>query len=88
MTRKVSYRYRGILFALIMSSSTALIASGIIIYLHGSTHAAFIKAWLTAFVTAWPIVFIAILGIAPQVNRLLNLFVEDNKNGSSLRTSA
>jgi hypothetical protein len=34
--------------------------------------------WLEAFFTAWPIVFVAILIIAPQVNRLLNLIVEDH----------
>lgn len=77
MTNRIPSRYRGVLFALIMSCSTALIVSAIIIYLHGASQA-FIKVWLTAFATAWPIVFVAILLIAPQVNRLLNLFVETN----------
>ena len=77
MTNRIPSRYRGVLFALIMSCSTALIVSAVIIYLHGASQA-FIKAWLTAFATAWPIVFVAILLIAPQVNRFLNLFVEEN----------
>ena len=78
MAYKIAYRYRTVLFALIMSASTALIVSGVIIYLriHPQTH--FIQIWLGAFVTAWPIVFVAILIIAPLVNRLLNLFVENH----------
>lgn len=77
MANKIAHRYRVVLFALIMSSSTALIVSGIIIYLHSAPHARFMMKWLSAFVTAWPIVFIAILVIAPLVNKLLNQFVEE-----------
>ena len=78
MAYKIAYRYRTVLFALIMSASTALIVSGIIIFLRVQPHTHFIKVWLGAFVTAWPIVFVAILIIAPLVNRLLNLFVENH----------
>lgn len=78
MANKIAYRYRVVLFALIMSSSTALIVSGIIIYLHTMPHTHFMMKWLTGFVTAWPLVFIAILIIAPLVNKLLNLFVEEH----------
>ncbi len=77
MANKIAYRYRMVLFALIMSSSTALIVSGIIIYLHSAPHSPFMMKWLTAFVTAWPIVFISILVLAPLVNKLLNQFVEE-----------
>ncbi|MES2546898.1 MAG: DUF2798 domain-containing protein [Pseudomonadota bacterium] len=77
MSNKIAYRYRTVLFALIMSASTAMIVSGIIIYTHTKSHAHFIAQWLGAFTTAWPIVFIAILIIAPMVNRLLNLIVEN-----------
>ena len=78
MLSKIAYRYRTVLFALIMSSNTALIVSGIIIYLRSESHTHFIKQWLGAFLTGWPIVFIAILIIAPAVNKFLNLFVEDH----------
>ena len=76
MVGKIAYRYRSVLFALIMSCNTALIVSGIIIYLRSTITVNFIKQWLSAFITAWPIVFIAIIIIAPIVNDLLNLFVE------------
>ena len=76
MANKIPYRYRPVLFALIMSCSTALIVSGIIIFLRIQPNTHFIKVWLGAFITAWPIVFIAIIIIAPIVNKLLNLFVE------------
>ena len=77
MNTKIAYRYRTVLFALIMSCSTALIVSGIIIYTRMDSHTHFINQWLSAFITAWPIVFVAILLIAPMVNKLLNLLVED-----------
>jgi hypothetical protein len=76
MMNKISLKYRKPLFALVMSASTGLIVSGVIISLHGSVGAAFVKAWLHAFLTAWPIVFVAILVIAPRVDRLLDVFVE------------
>ncbi len=78
MASKIAYRYRAVLFALIMSASTALIVSGIIIYLRIQPHTDFIDVWLGAFITAWPIVFAAILIIAPLFNKLLNFFVEDH----------
>lgn len=73
---KLSHHYRKVLFALIMSCCTALIVSGIIIYLHLESLPLFINAWAAGFITAWPIVFIAILTIAPVVNRFLDLFIE------------
>lgn len=76
MANKIAYRYRTILFALIMSANTALIVSGIIMFMHAKPHTHFIPQWMGAFTTAWPIVFIAILIIAPMVNKLLNVFVE------------
>jgi hypothetical protein len=79
MTNKIAYRYRTVLFALLMSANTALIVSGIIIFLRVRPQAHFIQVWLGAFITAWPIVFVAILIIAPLVNRLLDLFVEGHK---------
>jgi hypothetical protein len=78
MANKIAYRYRTVLFALFMSTSTALIVSGIIIYLRVQPHTGFTRMWFRAFITAWPIVFVAILIIAPLVNRLLNLFVEEH----------
>jgi len=77
MSNKIAYRYRTLLFAFIMSASTAMIVSGIIIFMHSKPHAPFFTQWFAAFITAWPIVFVAILIIAPLVNKLLNLFVED-----------
>lgn len=78
MTNKISIRYRTVLFALIMSASTALIVSGVIIALRMQPNGDFIHVWLRAFITAWPIVFVAILMIAPLVNKLLDLVVEAN----------
>lgn len=79
MKYKIAFRYRNILFALIMSCSTALIVSGVIIYLHSETPNHFLARWFGAFITAWPIVFSSILVIAPCVNKFLNLVVEGNQ---------
>jgi hypothetical protein len=79
MMNKMPLKYRKPLFALVMSASTGLIVSGVIISLHGVVGAAFIQAWLHAFLTAWPIVFVAILVIAPRVDRLLDVFVNGDK---------
>ncbi|MES2013678.1 MAG: DUF2798 domain-containing protein [Pseudomonadota bacterium] len=81
MPRKIAYRYRTVLFALLMSCCTALIVSGTIIYLHSESQVSFMVLWLGAFMTAWPIVFVAILLIAPVVNKLVGLMVEDITGG-------
>ena len=78
MPNKIAYRYRAVLFALIMSASTALIVSGIIIFLRIKPQTDFIQIWFGTFITAWPIVFVAIVVIAPMVNNFLNLFVEEH----------
>jgi hypothetical protein len=77
MAIKVAYRYRGVLFALIMSCCTAFIVSGVIIYLHSESFTDFLHLWAKSFITAWPIVFIAILTIAPLVNRFLDIFFDE-----------
>ena len=76
MAKKIAHRYRTVLFALMMSANTALIVSGIIMFMHAKPNTPFISQWMGAFTTAWPIVFVAILIIAPLVNKLLNVFVE------------
>lgn len=77
MDFKIPYRYRGVLFALLMSCCTAFIVSGVIIYLHSESFSTFLRAWAKGFITAWPIVFIAILTIAPLVNKLLDVFFDE-----------
>lgn len=79
MKHKIAFRYRTLLFALIMSCSTAFIVSGIIIYLHSTSKQQFLTHWMGAFTTAWPIVFVGILLIAPNVNKLLDLIVETER---------
>jgi hypothetical protein len=77
MATKVLNRNRGVLFALIMSCCTAFIVSGVIIFLHSESLADFIHSWAKGFITAWPIVFIAILTIALWVNKLLDGFFDE-----------
>ncbi|HEY0561873.1 MAG TPA: DUF2798 domain-containing protein [Methylophilus sp.] len=76
MRKKIPYRFRTMTFAGVMSCCTALIVSGIIIYLRGGLTSEFVSHWLAAFTYAWPIVFVSILLIAPAVNKLLDYCVE------------
>ena len=79
MTRRLPYRYRSVAFAAVMSLATSMIVSGILIGLHPRPGAQFLDAWPYAILTAWPVVFAAILVIAPQVNRLLDRIIEPSQ---------
>ena len=76
MHRKLAYKYRKFVFAGAMSFTTAIIVSGAISYLHAPPGADFPRIWLGAVAMAWPIVFVAILTIAPLVDQLVSRFVE------------
>lgn len=85
MAIKISARIHKLLFAVIMSGSTALITTAYVIYTQAKPHTLlshhFISRWLGAFIHVWPVVFTAILLIAPMVNRLLNqIFIHDKIN--------
>ncbi len=77
MAKKLPFRYRVYVFALIMSFFTSMIVSAIIIALRTMSYDKFIQIWPSSFVIAWPIVFIAILIIAPLVNKLLDQLVNE-----------
>jgi len=76
MAKKIPFRYRVYCFALVMSFFTSMIVSATVISLRTSTLEGFLHIWLSSFAIAWPIVFVAILIIAPLVNKLLNVFIE------------
>jgi len=76
MTKKIPFRYRVYCFALVMSFFTSMIVSATVIGLRTSTFEGFLHSWPSSFAIAWPIVFVAILIIAPLVNKLLNIFIE------------
>lgn len=76
MANKIPLRYRALIFALVMSFNTSMIVSATIISLHTDNFAQFIRVWPSSFAIGWPVVFVAILIIAPLVNKLLDLFIE------------
>ena len=76
MAKKIPFRYRVYCFALIMSFFTSMIVSATVIGLRIGFTTKFMQIWPSSFAIAWPIVFIAILIIAPLVNKLLNVFIE------------
>lgn len=76
MATRLSYRYRTPAFAAVMSLCTSMIVSGVLIALHPRPGKGFIEVWPQAFLSAWPVVFVAILVIAPLVYRLLDRVFE------------
>ncbi len=76
MAKKIPFRYRVYCFALVMSFFTSMIVSATVIGLRTSTLEGFLHIWPSSFAIAWPIVFVAILVIAPLVNKLLNVIIE------------
>ncbi len=76
MPGKIPRKYRAIVFAAIMSVFTVLLVSGTLTWRHYGLHESFLSHWLSAFATAWPLVFVAILLVAPLVNRLVDRVVD------------
>jgi hypothetical protein len=76
MMTRLLVRYRPLAFAAVMSLCTSMIVSAVLIGLHPRPGKPFLDIWPQAFLTAWPVVFVAILVIAPLVNRLLDKLVE------------
>jgi hypothetical protein len=76
MNIKISSRYRAPIFAFVMSFNTALLVSGVITFLNTPSTNIFLQKWPANFILGWPLVFISILFIAPQVNRLVDVIVE------------
>ena len=76
--KKLPHQYRSLVFAVVMSFSTSLIVSGAITFINAPSLEIFWKKWPLSFLLGWPIVFISILLIAPVVNKLVLLCIEEN----------
>lgn len=63
---------RSLIFAGLMSCSTAMLVSAAILILNGVSSENFFASWLKSILLAWPLVFVSILIIAPLINRLLD----------------
>lgn len=76
MMAKIPKKFRAIVFAAIMSLFTVLIVSCILTFRHYGLASDFLVHWLSGFATAWPLVFVAILLVAPMVNKLVDQLVD------------
>lgn len=65
-------RLRSLIFAVLMSCSTAMLVSAAILAFHGVPREMFLSNWFKSVLLAWPLVFISILAIAPVINRMLD----------------
>ena len=75
MSWKIPRRFRPIVFAAVMSAFSVMLVSGTLTLRHWGWHAGFMRDWWHAFCTAWPVVFLAILLVAPLVGRLVECIV-------------
>lgn len=66
-----------LVFAILMSCTTAMLVSAAILLINGVPFENFIVKWLKSVSLAWPLVFVAILTIAPMINRLLDKLFKD-----------
>jgi uncharacterized membrane protein YdjX (TVP38/TMEM64 family) len=65
------------MFAVVMSLVTTLIVSGVITASLAGLDNQYVHHWIKGFFLAWPIVFIAILVVAPLVSRFVDAIVEE-----------
>jgi hypothetical protein len=77
MRLPVSRRYQHVLFAGVMSFVTSLIVSGVITASRAGLDNHYLDHWMEGFLVAWPIVFTAILVIAPLVSKFVDAIVEE-----------
>jgi len=73
---KIPKKFRSIVFAAIMSVFTVVLVSGMLTLRHYGLADGFFTYWLSAFLSAWPLVFVAILFVAPMVNKLVDNIVD------------
>jgi len=76
MSLKIPRRFKPIVFAAIMSVFTVLLVSATLTFRHFGLQPDFVSHWLSAFITAWPLVFVAILLVAPLVTKLVDKIVD------------
>ena len=74
--KKIPKKYEKLIFALLMSFSTAFIVSFFMTLMHQVSFEDFLKAWLTSLLLAWPFVFFSILFIAPKLQKFSKNIIE------------
>lgn len=79
-TAVIPASYRQLVFALLMSVTTAALVSSVISAIHAPA-VGFAGKWLVNFLTAWPLVFLSILFVAPPLQRLVNRWVKQSWTG-------
>ena len=75
----ISEKYRGIIFAILMSSVTSSVVSSVVVIVTKQGTEDFFDFWIPSFFRSWPIVFILILTFVPLINRVINIFFSIKK---------
>lgn len=76
MMPKIPRKFKSIVFAAVMSVFTVMIVSCMLTFRHYGFDTGFISHWFSAFVSAWPLVFVAILVVAPLVTKWVDKIVD------------
>ena len=76
----ISEKFRGIIFAILMSSVTSSVVSSVVVIVTRQGTEDFLDFWIPSFLRSWPIVFILILTFVPLINRVINIFFSIKKN--------
>lgn len=74
--KKLPYHYRPLIFAILMSFSTALIVSGVMTWIRTASLIMFYQHWFNSFILAWPTVLVVILSLSKGINHLTGWLVE------------
>ncbi len=67
---KYHHRFAHLLFSLLMSMIVAFIVTGVLTAVNHGLQDLFAN-WMHSFMIAWPIAFLSVLLISPQVHRLV-----------------
>jgi hypothetical protein len=69
--RKIPVKYAPLTFALLMSCAMVVIMSGFITAMNTGVDGTFLKRWLFAFISAWPVAFVCVLLFAGRVRKIV-----------------
>jgi hypothetical protein len=68
---RIPARFAPILFGAILSALMVALVSAFVLATTQGIHPGFLAKWLTSCATTWPVAFIAVTVLAPQVRKLV-----------------
>ena len=69
---RISAKYSNLLFGGLLSIIMVTIISGAVVLVNQGVSQEFPNQWLKGFITAWPVAFLTVLIVAPQVRKIVS----------------